>query len=193
MKPEDEKELHEFVMWEGTKAAIIGGALSTAASLYAQKSFPFYRGISLPFKALLVAATITGSFFTAADVSITKAERLLAERKILERGGFVAPKTSESPQSLKHWVLDNKSYIVGIGWLTVAGGTLLYQWKRKDITVPQKIINARLSSQVMALVGVSALAGIFNLFNSIALTATEPPKPKIDYHFESVISQTSNQ
>jgi hypothetical protein len=31
----------------------------------------------------------------------------------------------------------------------------------------------------MALVGVSALA---------ALTSTEPPKPKIDHHFEAVIN-----
>ena len=193
MKPEDEKELHEFVMWEGTKAAIVGGVLSTAASFYSQKSFPFYRGIKFPFKALLVATAITGSFFTAADVSITKAERVLAERKILERGGFVAPKISESPQSLKHWVLDNKYYIVGFGWMAVAGGTFLYQWKRKDISVPQKVINARLSSQVMALAGVSALAGNLSIVNKIALTATEPPKPKIDYHYESVISQTSNQ
>jgi hypothetical protein len=41
----------------------------------------------------------------------------------------------------------------------MAGGTLLYQWKRKDIRPSQKIINARLSSQVLALVGVGAMAG----------------------------------
>jgi hypothetical protein len=147
MKPEEEKEVHEYVMWQGTKAGAIAGVLSTAASFYAQKTSPFYRGIQFPFKALLVVASITGAFFTMADMSITKAERSLAERKILERGGYVAPQEQQSPISLKHWILDNKYYIVGFGWLAVAGGTLLYQWKRRDISRPQKIINARLSSQ----------------------------------------------
>jgi len=147
MKPEEEKELHEYVMLQGAKAGVVAGLLSTAASFYAQKTFPMYRRIQFPFKALLVVSSITGAFFTMADVSITKAERSLAERKIIERGGFVAPKNQESPISLKHWILDNKNHIVGFGWLAVAGGTLLYQWKRKDISRAQKIINARLSSQ----------------------------------------------
>lgn len=147
MKPEDEKQVHDYVMWEGAKAGVVGGVLSTAASFYAQKTFPFYRGIKFPFKALLVVASITGSFFTVADISITKAERNLAERKLIERGGILPQQPPETPKSLKHWVLDNKYHIVGFGWLAVAGGTLLYQWKRGDVTRSQKIINARLSSQ----------------------------------------------
>lgn len=64
-------------------------------------------------------------------------------------------------ESLKDWSLRHRYQIVGYGWAAMAAGTLLYQWKRKDIRPSQKIINARLSSQVLALVGFGAIAGSF--------------------------------
>jgi hypothetical protein len=62
-------------------------------------------------------------------------------------------------EALKSWTLDHRYQVVGYSWLAMAAGTLLYQWKRKDIKTAQKLINARMASQLLALLGFAAVAG----------------------------------
>lgn len=63
-------------------------------------------------------------------------------------------------EALKGWTLDHRYQVVGYSWLAMAVGTMLYQWKRKDIKTAQKLINARMASQLLALLGFAAVAGI---------------------------------
>ena len=123
-------------------------------------------------------SAVTGSFFTVTDIEAMKADREFAQKfSITQPEAIHAP--SIQFNSWREWVLEHRYKIVGFTWLTVAAGTLLYQWKRKDISSSQKIINARLSSQALALIGFGAIAGV---------SAGVVVEPKPDPHFESVIS-----
>lgn len=64
----EKENMNRFVMWQGTKAAIVGGIGSIGASLAAQKFSNLYRHISLPFKVFIVLSVTTGSFFTVAGI-----------------------------------------------------------------------------------------------------------------------------
>ena len=67
-KSKEKDQIHSSVLWEGTKAALIGGSIGLAASLAAQRFSPIYRSLKFPFKISLVLAVTTGSFFTVAGI-----------------------------------------------------------------------------------------------------------------------------
>ena len=62
----------------------------------------------------------------------------------------------------------------------MAGATLIYQWKRKDIKPSQKLINARLTSQLLALLGFGAIA---------SLSASIEKEEEIDLHYDQIVNR----
>nr|KAJ3419374.1 hypothetical protein HK105_007040 [Polyrhizophydium stewartii] len=107
--------------------------------------------------------------------SITRADEL----QLIEQ---VARPADDAPwhERAKHFVMENKYSVLGYTWLGTVGVSLAYNFSRRDIAVPQKLINSRMIAQAMVLAG----------FAGMALIASAAPKPvKIDPHFERVVNQ----
>ena len=61
---------------------------------------------------------------------------------------------------IRHAFLKNKYLIVGGVWVSVVVGTLVWNFGRRDISRSQKLINARMTGQAAALLGVVAFGGV---------------------------------
>ncbi|KAJ3181841.1 hypothetical protein HDU85_003356 [Gaertneriomyces sp. JEL0708] len=186
--PEEKERLYNHVVWEGTKASMIGGALATAGLIAAHKASPTFARVSLPFKVFLGLAATTATFFTVSDRASGQVAREAAARWSANRNEAAnALRRELSPivavpevTGAKEWFIKHRYPVVAAVWTGALGGTLLYNAQRGDITRSQKIINARLLAQVMALCGVGAIAG---------LTATESHEIQVDRHWQSVMQQ----
>ncbi|KAJ3153771.1 hypothetical protein HDU86_005104 [Geranomyces michiganensis] len=170
---EEKEHLYKQVMWEGTRASAIAAAVATGASVAAHRLSPSFRNIRLPFKTFLVLAATTGTFFTVSDRASIRASRTLAS----QRSGSVLD-VSEPIVGAREWVIRHRYPLVMTLWSGTLAGAILYNWRRGDITKSQKLINARLVAQVMALAGVGGIAG---------LAGTAPYEEHVDKHFEKIM------
>jgi hypothetical protein len=124
-------------------------------------------------------------FFTVTDRVAMRVEREMGLRYSASLASeslaipALAPPASLTERAVKFFV-ENRYAIIGYGWAGVVGGSLLYTWKRRDIPLTQKLINARLLSQTMALLGMGLIA---------ALTANVAAPPKVDAYFDRILQE----
>ncbi|KAJ3165565.1 hypothetical protein HDU88_004052 [Geranomyces variabilis] len=170
---EEKEHIYKQVMWEGTRASAAAAALATGATFAAHKLSPAFRNIRLPFKTFLVLAATTGTFFTVSDRASIRASRAMASQRT---GSTV--EIAEPIVGAREWLIRNRYPLVMTLWSGTLAGAFLYNWRRGDITKSQKIINARLVAQVMALAGIGGIAG---------LTGTAPYEEHVDKHFEKIM------
>ena len=69
MDKEEEKKnrvdaMHNWVMWEGFKAASVATAFAVGGHVYANKRLAFYQRQTIPFKTFLFICIPTAVFFT---------------------------------------------------------------------------------------------------------------------------------
>jgi hypothetical protein len=192
---EQEKALrHSIVVREGLKATAYATPAIALGVYAANRWWPLYRGLTPQFKMFTVVAGLTAVFFTATDRIAMWVEREAGFRYSVSNKqeasaagvdlGTDGPPFTTRPGSitdkLAHWVVDARYHIIGYGWAAVVGSTIAYTWRRRDITLTQKLINARLLGQTAALSGVALIAGL-------TANVTAPPAP-VDAYFERVVS-----
>ena len=95
-----------------------------------------------------------------------EADRAFALRYAKNREDFLKMREEEMREhqapfdltqaGIKSAFLNNKYLIVGGLWSSVVAGSLIYNFGRKDISTSQKLINARMTGQAAALLGVGA-------------------------------------
>ncbi|KAI9002301.1 hypothetical protein BC832DRAFT_516811, partial [Gaertneriomyces semiglobifer] len=174
---------HRQVLMQGVKSLAIAAPLSLLGSLAAQRYVGLYRGLSLPFKTFIGLMIPTGTFFTVVDRAAMHADLELSLRYSVSRKEDLQKIVQEpSEQTWQSTLFKHRYSIIGFGWLASLGATLLYNWKRRDIATAHKIINARMTAQTFALLGVGAIAGL--------ATVTEPRR-EIDPHFERIVHASS--
>ncbi|KAJ3219094.1 hypothetical protein HDU67_002750 [Dinochytrium kinnereticum] len=208
---EQEKDaIHRRVIMDGMKMAGIFTAGSGGLSLLAQRYIPLYRSQKLPFKLFIVMAFGTGAFFTEADRSAMRADREFAMRFSVTREGDLsqpAPTmTRLTGDELLKAAVRNRFEVVGYTWLGTFAGTLFWNFQRADIAMAQKLINARMTAQVAAILGFAAAGtlaamvpkeatiGEFvgsRVFSEALLASLVPyllVSPSIDPYYERIIN-----
>ncbi|TPX66083.1 hypothetical protein SpCBS45565_g04731 [Spizellomyces sp. 'palustris'] len=178
---EEKEQLYNHIIWEGTKAAAVAAGVTTAAVVAADRTWPTFRRLRLPFKAFLVLGVTTGTFFTVSDRASIRVSRQLAQRIAIHPQQAEAEIRQLEPiTGVRQWLIRHRYPLVMTVWSGTLAGAFLYNLRRPDIPTAQKIINARLVAQVMALAGIGGIA---------ALAATDPHEKQVDRHFEEVMNQ----
>lgn len=145
----------------GGTAGLIGGALG---NYILTKRWPFYRTLTIPFRAFFV--TSTGTFFAiiyadrysrAFEKERTKGmeyqdstQRLLAERK----------KNMTTGEKMLDWGRENRYPIVTCSWLASMGASLAIVSRNKYLNTGQKLVQARMYAQGLTLAVLVATAAL---------------------------------
>ncbi|KAJ3084187.1 hypothetical protein HK102_000738 [Quaeritorhiza haematococci] len=193
-------DIHDYVVWEGTKAGLTWGAGATLASLALQqkvgpqKLVNLYSGIRPAYKIFLVAVTGLGAFFTRADKAAVEADRIFANKfainaDVVQKEDMEALAEYERPfewtqQGIKNLLIRRRYEFMGLLWTGTMAGSLLYNFSRKDIAMSQKLINSRMIAQSAALAAFVGFAGVAQI---------EEPKKIKDAHFEKIINSPASQ
>ncbi|KAI8924357.1 hypothetical protein BC831DRAFT_466120 [Entophlyctis helioformis] len=184
-------ERHNYVLVEGTKSALMFGAAGVFGHLLAQRTWPLYQRQSLPFKSFLLICIPMAAFFTTTDKAAMAADRQYAQRfsitsaDELEVKELVPAAASDSAlDRAKSFVLGNRFALLGYGWLGAVGLSLMYNFSRKEISLPQKLINSRMVAQSAALAGFAGLA-------VLTTTSASTPAVRIDPYFQRVVEGTA--
>ncbi|TPX41439.1 hypothetical protein SeMB42_g05572 [Synchytrium endobioticum] len=184
-------EQDKYVYTEGAKAAALFGSGALVGNFILEKWSPFYHRMRIPFKAFGMAAIVTGAFFAAADraavqadhkfakqyssVNVDEIERILEARK--------NRKFNWTSQDIADAMKEHRYKVVGALWGTGMAGTLWYNWRRGDISTSQKIINARMLSQTLALAA----------FTGFAVASAVQEKEELhDPHYDQVVYGTTD-
>ncbi|TPX62629.1 hypothetical protein PhCBS80983_g00241 [Powellomyces hirtus] len=176
----DHEARHNQVLREGATSVAISAPLGLAAALLAQKHIKFFQRLSMPFKTFLVLMVPTATFFTVTDRAAMRWDREMSYKYSVTRKEDLAPVGPIIPhdEGISQMIHRYRYQIIGWGWLGTMGATLLYNYRRTDITRALKIINARMTAQTFALVGVAAIAG---------LAATAPETQKNDPYYDRIM------
>ncbi|RKO93804.1 hypothetical protein BDK51DRAFT_35419 [Blyttiomyces helicus] len=181
---EEKEARNSYVLREGVKATLIAVPFIAAGHFAATKYVSLYRGLTPQFKLFITMMVPTGVFFTATDGAAIRADRAIAARFSVTRAE-VAPIKVQAPfswslASIRDVIIDHKYPIIGYGWTAAVAATLLYNYRRGDISRSQKIINARMVAQSFALIGMGSIAA------AQALSDEEDHEIE-DPHFQSII------
>ncbi|KAJ3022583.1 hypothetical protein HKX48_005769 [Thoreauomyces humboldtii] len=178
---EEKEEIYKNVVWEGARAAGIAGTGAAIAAYVAHQTVPAFNRVRLPFKTFLCLAVTTGTFFTVTDRASIRVSRGVAAKRSVVPGKYEdSPLVLEKITGVREWMIKNRYPLVMSAWTGTLALGFLYNFRRNDILTAQKIINARMVAQTMALAGVGGLA---------ALAATDPHEKHVDRHFEKVLEE----
>ncbi|KAJ3174756.1 hypothetical protein HK101_010844 [Irineochytrium annulatum] len=194
-KREKEKEaMHRQIIASGARSTVVAATLLGGSSLALERYSPWYHRQRLPFKAFVIVGLCTGVFFLEADREAVKLDRQSAlEWSVTRRGELGGFETEPVPvglgelgnkprsfrwDELRSALVKHRFEVVGWGYFGCLAGTLIYQFSKPHVTLPQKLINARLTAQFAAVVGVIGAA---------ALASTTPQEEKRDPYFDRIV------
>ncbi|KAJ3286952.1 hypothetical protein HDU76_007901 [Blyttiomyces sp. JEL0837] len=187
----EKDKIHNRVLLEGLQTGSIIGGATLLTSFAAQKFIPAYKSLRFPFKVFLVIAGFTGGFFTQTDVAAMKADREFAQKfsvtnpdelQLVSVPGANATRILTGGvdfEGMKRAFVKNRFEYLTIGYFSVLGGTLAYNFMRRDIFLSQKFINARMTAQVAAIAGVGIAA---------VMAASTQREVMIDPYYERVVN-----
>lgn len=66
--------------------------------------------------------------------------------------------SEDAPNKFSLAIKNNAGKIILGSWFLAVGGSLLYNWRRKDLTTGQKVVNARVTAQIAALSGLAFIS-----------------------------------
>lgn len=160
---EDEKALNSAVLSAGIKASAVGLAVGLGSVMFANRRYPAFRNMTLPFKSFLVSSTATAFGVTAADHASVEFDRSNNE-KIQHLRSTTAKleaqiRAAETPgQKFMRWGKDNRYKIVVGTWLAGMGAAWHYVGKDKYMSTSQKVVQARVYAQGLTLAVLIATA-----------------------------------
>ncbi|KAI8900201.1 hypothetical protein BC833DRAFT_618694 [Globomyces pollinis-pini] len=172
------------VIGEGLKSAGLFGMAGLLGHYILNKSSPFYLRQRSSHKLFVLLMIPTAAFFTKTDTEAMKADREFASQFSITHEHPVEKEYQVDQNGIRNFILDNKFKLVGYGWLSVMGLSLVYNFSRPQIRTAQKFINARMVAQTSALVSMVSIA----MLSGIA-KESKPPVVVRDEHFESIINQ----
>ncbi|KAJ1562233.1 hypothetical protein HK405_014494, partial [Cladochytrium tenue] len=142
----EKDRIHSKVLANGAKWGTIMCTSFLGASMLAQRYLPLYRRQTLAFKAFVVTSAAMGGFFTGTDREAMRADREFAQKFSITKEDESAlireSKQARSWESFRATLYRNRFEILAASYFTVLGGTLAYNFARKDIFTSQKFINA---------------------------------------------------
>ncbi|KAJ3357367.1 pre-tRNA nuclear export protein [Entophlyctis luteolus] len=196
LRREEKDKIHNFVLLEGAKTAIMCAAGATTASFFAQRYSTLYRGLSLPFKVFLVMGATTAGFFTETDRAALQADREFMKNFSVTQGAEIEAAVGNSALAasqewdatrIKEFALKNKYSLLGYSYAAIVGTTLAYNFTRRDIFMTQKFVNARLVGQFSGKLFSSPVGGVL-LIGLLAGTEGGQRKETVDPYYERIVA-----
>ncbi|KAI9203743.1 uncharacterized protein BJ171DRAFT_139694 [Polychytrium aggregatum] len=176
----NKNEMHWRVIKESAPYGLATTATALGLSAFAQKRWPFYQRLTLPIKVSLVLASTIAGFFTASDVVAMRVDREFAQQFSVVHESEIEPLTSSdqinftSAEGLKNAFIQYRYKFVAGLWATSMVAALGYNYRRTDITQAQKVINARMTAQLLAIAGVMGVAGVSTLVDVKPVAVVDP-------------------
>ncbi|KAJ3287976.1 hypothetical protein HK104_008390 [Borealophlyctis nickersoniae] len=161
---ETKERIRQQLIWKGTKVAAGVAAVSTGASLLANKYSQFYRSLPLAAKTGIILAITTETFYTYTNAkSIEIATRAADENprnpEAREDYEFAPPpKDAIDPpmwRAIKRTLLEHRYSVIGALWTGLVGGSMLYELRTKRIAGGDrfKVTDAKLLAACSCCVG----------------------------------------
>jgi len=152
MTKEEEAAHYNAVVRGGTTGLLVGTTLGGVAVMAANRRFPGFRSLTVPFRAFLVASTGTFVGVIQADRASARWDaetnpdkaRLAREEKEKQRM-YSQGKTQF--QLLKEWASDNRYPIVFSCWLASMGISFALVNRNRYLSGSQKLVQARMYAQ----------------------------------------------
>jgi len=148
------------------RGGIIGGAVGLGAGLASavifHYRFPFFRGLTLPFKTFYVTSAGTFAAIVYADrYSRSFEQQRTGESALLQRkaDALAKQRALQTPyERAVTWGRENRYSIVGASWVASMSGSLWWAWRNKYLTKSQKLVQARVYAQGLTLLVLIASA-----------------------------------
>jgi hypothetical protein len=160
---EEEQAHYNQVLKGGFIGGSVGFALGLAGVVGASRRYPGFRSLTLPFRTFLVSsATTAGAIITAERYSINfhKAKDPRNFYKdTSERAKELHWAQESTGAKFVEWARQNRYSIVGASWVVAMGVALALVSRNKYLTTSQKLVQARVYAQGLAVVVMLAAAG----------------------------------
>ncbi|KAF4783794.1 hypothetical protein HER10_EVM0000340 [Colletotrichum scovillei] len=156
LSKEEEAEHYSVVVKAGLIGGTAGLAVGLGGVLFASKRYPSFRQLTLPFRSFLVTSSATFGAIVHADresIRYGKEKDPMYGYKDATARAIAEAKANETEmQKLKEWGRENRYSIVFASWLASMGVALAIVGKDKYLTGAQKLVQARVYAQALAVV-----------------------------------------
>ncbi|UQC88066.1 uncharacterized protein CLUP02_13588 [Colletotrichum lupini] len=156
LSKEEEAEHYSVVVKAGLIGGTAGLAVGLGGVLFATKRYPAFRQLTLPFRSFLVTSSATFGAIVHADresIRFGKEKDPMYGYKDATARAIAEAKANETEmQKLKEWGRENRYSIVFASWLASMGVALAIVGKDKYLTGAQKLVQARVYAQALAVV-----------------------------------------
>lgn len=155
----------EIAKYDTLRAFFWTMPISIGVAILANKTWPAFQKIRTPYKlCVTILPPVAYSAWTLDNNSILAGKRMAQiykdKNKNLLEDSTVPNKVTDMNESsplIQHISRHSGKILFG-SWLGVIGTSLLLNWRRKDLSTGQKIINARVTAQIAALTSLGLMA-----------------------------------
>jgi hypothetical protein len=153
---EEEQAHWNATVGGGITGGILGTLVGTAGVILAQRRYPTFRGLTLPFRTFLAVSTGTFSAIIAADRASRsyeganmpeRAQHMNAQEKLRSQIEEAKPFSERA----KDWGNKNRYSIVFASWVASMGVSFAIVHRNPYLTGAQKIVQARVYAQGLTL------------------------------------------
>ncbi|KAF2397153.1 hypothetical protein EJ06DRAFT_559274 [Trichodelitschia bisporula] len=147
---EEEDDHYRATVKGGTIGGVAGLTVGTLGVLAANRRFPAFRNLTVPFRAFLAASTGTFSAIIAADRASARYEKIAHPERYTQPDHTLQDEINAQKSALeraKEWGAENRYKIVFGGWVAAMGVSLGLVRRNPYLTGQQKLVQARVYAQ----------------------------------------------
>ncbi|KAL0935352.1 uncharacterized protein CTRU02_209942 [Colletotrichum truncatum] len=156
LSKEEEAEHYQVVVKGGLLGGSLGLGVGLAGVLFASRRYPAFRQLTLPFRSFLVTSSATfGAIVNADRASIRyghEKDPMFGYQDATARAVAEAKAKETTMQKFKQWGRENRYSIVFTSWLASMGVAFALVNRNKYLTGAQKLVQARVYAQGLAVV-----------------------------------------
>jgi len=156
-------EANRVFLYNGAKGAATSLVVSMAAVYLIPKYSRWGQTLTIPLKAFFVSSATTVAFVIQGEHALINHDRAQFSIPVSPYATELTPEilTERSiVQKFRNMVSRYKYYILFGTWVTGMSISGMYLYRKKNLTVAQKIVEARMYAQALTLVGLAAVVGI---------------------------------
>ncbi|TQN70586.1 Respiratory supercomplex factor 2-like protein [Colletotrichum shisoi] len=154
LSKEEEAEHYSVVVKAGLIGGTAGLGVGLGGVLLASKRYPAFRQLTLPFRSFLVTSSATFGAIVHADRESIRygkeKDPMYGYQDATARAIAEARANVTTLQKFKEWGRENRYSIVFASWLASMGGALAMVGHDKYLTGSQKLVQARVYAQGLA-------------------------------------------
>lgn len=153
---EEEAEHWNATVSGGIYGGVLGTLVGTAGVILAQRRYPTFRGLTVPFRTFLACSTGTFSAIIAADRASRgfEAERQPERQQTPDGQAQLRAQLEEGKpfwQRTRDWANENRYSIVFGSWVASMGISFALVHRNRYLTGAQKLVQARVYAQGLTL------------------------------------------